>query len=192
MTTSIFTKGVTTMSKGTKEVEVKRKSSDVAPMADWIADWPAQFAALRSRMNRLFDDFGWPDSGAPALRPPVEALRGWREMFAAAPALDMIERDGEYELQAELPGMSIKDVDVTLNDGMLFIKGEKSSEHKEDKEGYRLQERTFGAFHRSVALPRGVDGDKVTAVLENGVLKVKLPKTAEAKAQERKIEVKAA
>ncbi len=184
------------MAKETKDVEVKKKSTSVAPMmapmTDWMTEWPGQFAQLRQDINRLFDEMGWSSFHAPAMRPSDEMLRGWRDMFAAAPAVDVIERDGEYEVQAELLGMSVKDVDVALSDGVLTIKGEKSSERKEDKEGYHLQERSYGEFRSAVRLPRSVDSAKVTATLENGVLKVTLPKTAEAKAEERKIEVKAA
>lgn len=179
------------MAKENKDVEVKKSSTGVAPILDWTSDWPAQFGALRQNINRAFDEFYAPSHRAPMWQPAVEALRGWKDVLVPTPVVDFVERDGEYEVQAELPGMSIKDVDVTLSDGTLTIKGEKSSERKEDKEGYHLHERSFGQFRRVLQVPHGVDAAKVTAVLENGILKVKLPKTAEAKAQERKIEVKA-
>ena len=180
------------MAKESKEVEVKKPAKGIAPMADWMADWPAQFGALQQSVNRLFDDFYGPAMRMPMWPPAMDALRGWKDALAPTPAVDLVERDGEYEVQAELPGMTIADVEVTLSDGMLTIKGEKSTERKEDKAGYHMQERSFGQFRRALQVPHGVDADKVTAVLEHGILKVTLPKTAEAKAQERKIEVKSA
>jgi HSP20 family protein len=179
------------MPKESKELEVKKTTAGAMPVADRVADWPAQFGALRQNINRLFDDLYGPATRAPMWQPAVETLRGWKDAFAASPVVDLVERDDEYEVQAELPGMTIKDVNVSLSDGMLTIKGQKASERKEDKEGYHLHERSFGEFRRAIHLPHGVDGAKVTALLENGILKVKLPKTAQAKAQERKIEVKA-
>lgn len=180
------------MAKDSKDVVVKKSDKGASPMTDWMTEWPAQFGALRQNVNRLFDDFYGPAMRMPMWQPTFDALRGWRDALAPAPAVDFVERDGEYEVQAELPGMTIADVEVTLGDGMLTIKGEKTSERKEDKAGYHLHERSFGQFRRALQVPHGVDAEKVTAVLEHGILKVTLPKTAEAKAQERKIAVKAA
>ncbi len=106
--------------------------------------------------------------------------------------MDLVERDGEYEIQAELPGLDIENVEVKLTDGMLTIKGEKSEEHSEEAKDYHMRERSYGSFQRSFRLPAGIDGDKVAARFDKGVLKVTLPKNAEAKKKERKVEVKAA
>jgi HSP20 family protein len=115
------------------------------------------------------------------------------ESIGWMPAMDIIENSKEFTLTAELPGIDQKDVDVSVEDGVLTIKGEKSEEVKEegdDKKVY-LYERTYGAFQRTFALPSTVDGAKVTAEFEKGVLKVHMPKGTEAKPKGRKIEIKA-
>lgn len=168
------------------QIQVKREPATPATNLDW----PAGFTALRQNINRLFDDFGWPDFRSMMSIPiPTLALN---TAFPVAPPMDLVERDGEYEVQAELPGLGLDDVEVSVSEGMLNIKGEKSTERKEDKAGYHLQERSFGEFRRSFRLPASVEADKIEASMKDGILKVKLPKSAQAKEQERKIEVKAA
>ena len=104
----------------------------------------------------------------------------------------MAEREGAYEISAELPGLDEKDVEVKLANGLLTIRGEKKEEREEKEKDYYLSERRYGAFTRSFQVPEGVDADKVEARFAKGVLTVTLPKTAEAQKQEKKIEVKAA
>ena len=89
---------------------------------------PSRMSALRQEIDRLFDDFGWPDSwpdfGFGSERPSPAAGPGWRTLMrGTVPAMDLVERDGEYEVQAELPGLSVKDVEVTVSDGRLVIRG---------------------------------------------------------------------
>lgn len=178
------------MAETKTEVEVKRE--EPAPLAG--QERPHPFVSLRNEINRLFEDFDWPDFRFPRQR-RVGApgpLRTWSDVWAAAPAIDLVERDGEYEIQAELPGLDIKDVEVKLNEGILTIRGTKSAEHSEENQNYYLRERSYGEFQRSFRLPGGINPEKVEAGFENGVLKVHLPKTAEAKQKERKIEVKSA
>ncbi|GLS28456.1 Hsp20/alpha crystallin family protein [Mesorhizobium albiziae] len=91
----------------------------------------------------------------------------------------------------ELPGIDQEDVDVSLTDRALTIKGEKKSEREESRKGYHVSERSYGSFYRSIPLPSGVDTDKANAEFKNGVLTVSLPKTREALSRGKKIEVKA-
>ena len=94
---------------------------------------------------------------------------------------------------AELPGIDDKDIEVTVSDESITIKGEKKHEKDESGEGYQLSERSYGAFERTFGIPAGVDADKIAAEFSKGVLKLTLPKTPEAqKKQPKKIEVKAA
>ena len=93
-------------------------------------------------------------------------------------------------VEAELPGIDEKDVSLALQDGVLTIRGEKKHEHDEEKEGYRMTERRYGSFQRSVRLPDTVDEDKVEASFNNGVLKVSLPKRPEAVGKQRTIPIK--
>ena len=107
------------------------------------------------------------------------------------PAVDVAEKDKEYEITAELPGMDESNIEVKLSNGMLTITGEKKEEKEEKKKDYYLSERRYGSFERSFQLPEGVDADKIEAKFTKGVLKVVLPKTAEAQKSVKKIAVKA-
>jgi len=96
------------------------------------------------------------------------------------------------ELTAELPGVDEKDVQVTLEDNILTIKGEKRTEREEKKGGYHLAERSYGAFQRAFEVPASVAADKVDATFAKGVLKVTLPKSEAGQSKARRIDVKAA
>ncbi len=112
--------------------------------------------------------------------------------MAAMPAVDVTETDKTYEITAELPGMDEKNIEVKVADGVLTIEGEKQEEKEKKEKDYYLSERSFGSFQRSFKVPNGVDTDKIDATFKNGVLKVILPKSAEAQKAEKKITVKAA
>ena len=105
------------------------------------------------------------------------------------PALNLAETNNEIVLKAEVPGMDPKDIDISLSDGTLTIKGEKKQEKEEKEEGYHLVERSYGSFTRTIELPREVQSDKINASYKNGVLKIVLPKSEKAKKKEVKIKV---
>lgn len=148
---------------------------------------------LRDEMERMFDDFradfaAWPfRRGRFAIEP--FGRREWSR--ALSPAVDVVEKDNAYEVTAELPGLSDKDIDVKLAGGMLTIKGEKREEKEEKNKDYHVSERRYGAFQRSFTVPEDVDPDKLEASFRNGVLTVTMPKSAEAKKKERRIAVTA-
>ncbi len=149
------------------------------------------FADLRRQIDRLFDDFqSWPTFGRGVF--DMEPLWRGEVSWAKAPAVDVAEHDGGYEITAELPGMDASNVEVKFADGVLTIKGEKKEEKEEKKKDYYMSERRFGSFQRAFRLPDGVDADKIAASFKNGVLSITLPKSAEAKKSEKKITVKAA
>ena len=104
-------------------------------------------------------------------------------------SLDVSETKNDLVVKAEVPGMDAKDIDISLSDGVLTIKGEKKQEKEEKEDDYHLVERSYGAFVRSVRLPREVLDDKVNASYKDGVLKITLPKSEEAKKKEIKIKV---
>jgi HSP20 family protein len=110
----------------------------------------------------------------------------------ASPAVDVTESDKAYEITAELPGLDEKNIEVNVANGGLTIRGEKKEEKEEKQKDYYVSERRYGSFERYFSLPEGVDADKIQASFKNGVLKVTLPKTAEAQKPAKKIEVKAA
>lgn len=93
-------------------------------------------------------------------------------------ALDVAEKDDAFIVKASVPGVPAEDVEVTLTDNVLTIKGEMKADKEINEENYHLRERRFGSFMRSVTLPTAVDADKIEAVNENGVLTLTLPKKA--------------
>jgi HSP20 family protein len=113
----------------------------------------------------------------------TEGARAW------APPVDIYETADGYRVVAELPGFGPDDVDVTVNDGMLTIKGERKFYDEVDHENFHRIERRFGSFQRAVSLPSQVQADGVEATFEKGVLTVSIPKADEAKP--RRIEIKA-
>ncbi len=172
------------------QIEVKRGSAEPVPMSGRAHP----FATLRQEIDRLFEDFAWPGFRLPVLQRPAAIEPVWNlgDVWSLSPSVDLVEKKDGFCVTAELPGLEQKDIEVRLSDGMLTIQGEKSEEKTEDKQDYHLRERSYGSFQRSFRLPNGIDADKVDAKFENGVLVVNLPKTAESRAKERKIEVKAA
>lgn len=107
------------------------------------------------------------------------------------PAIDVSETNAEFIVKAELPGLEAKDVNVTFADGHLTLQGEKKDEREEKGDGarYHMWERTFGSFTRTLPFPTSVAGDKVEAQFKDGVLRVRLPKTPEAKQKQRTIPI---
>ncbi|WP_213982282.1 Hsp20/alpha crystallin family protein [Sphingomonas sp. dw_22] len=137
------------------------------------------FGWLRTEIDRLFDDF------APARSAFNFGLSG----FAPVPALEMASGEKEYRLTAELPGMKDEDVELSVADGVLTIKGEKRSEQEHKDGGYLLSERSYGSFERRVTLPADIDTDQIAAAFHNGVLTITLPRNAEATERTRKIAI---
>jgi HSP20 family protein len=137
---------------------------------------PDPFTALQREIDHLFEDFtlGWPTYRAPVL----------------TPSTDVVESDKEIEITAELPGLEEKDVAVNVADGVLTIKGEKKAEKEEKDKNYRVFERSYGSFSRSLELPDGINPDTITASISHGVLKVRVPKPAAAEVK--KVPIKSA
>jgi HSP20 family protein len=112
-----------------------------------------------------------------------------RGLFRGEPALDVIDRDDEVVVRADLPGMSDKDVEVEIAGDKLTLRGERHEEREEKEEDYYFSERWEGSFLRTIELPEGVDPDKASARFDAGVLEVHVPKV-EAKPVGRRIEIK--
>jgi HSP20 family protein len=154
---------------------------------------PDLWRASTREMDRLFDRFAG-GFGFPWLRRmfDIEPWQPWQAVSGlAAPAVEISEDEKTYKITAELPGLDAKDIDVSMSDHRLVLKGEKRAEKEEKNKNYHLSERCYGAFQRSFPLPDGIDREKVAADFAKGVLTVTLPKTVEAQKQTRKIEVKA-
>ncbi len=105
------------------------------------------------------------------------------------PTLDLAETKNEFVVKAEVPGMSPKDIDISLNGGVLSIRGEKKQEKEEKEENYHFVERSYGSFSRTIRLPGDVQSDKIKAAYKDGVLRISLPKSEESKRKEVKIKV---
>jgi HSP20 family protein len=137
-------------------------------MARGLMPWTGM-AGVKSEMDRLFDRFAelrWNE---------LPALGDW------APSMDVSETKESLVCKVEVPGMEQKDIQISLQENLLTIKGEKRQEKEEKDEHFHRIERSYGAFTRSLRLPVAVDAGKVTATVKSGVLTVTLPKTPAAK-----------
>jgi HSP20 family protein len=179
-----------TMNETATKVPVKAETKEAA--ASKTREW-RPFESLRREIDRLFDEtergfWRFPLGGSvfdvePFWRRPIT--------LGAVPAVDITEKDKEYEITAELPGMDESNIEVTLSNGALKIKGEKREEKEETKKDYYLSERRYGSFQRCFQVPEGVDPEKIEARFKKGVLTITLPKTPEALKKEKKIAIKA-
>ena len=135
-----------------------------------------ELSSARREVDRVFDRF-FGQGGA-------------QGMTVRAPVVDVRETNDELQVTAELPGLAPEDVNVTVENGVLTISGEKKQEVEEGKEdsNYYLYERRYGRFERSFSLPRTVNADKVKARFDNGVLTIALPKAEAAKPRKVQIE----
>jgi HSP20 family protein len=126
------------------------------------------FWDTQSEFDRVFNDvmgdfFGTRRQGAGAQQQP------------RAPRFEAFAKNGDLVLRADLPGVALEDVDITLDGNVLTISGERKATTQEEGVSYYLNELPYGAFSRSVTVPEGVDADSIKARLENGVLEVVLP-----------------
>ena len=133
-------------------------------------------SALQEQVNRLFE-------GSLPRRSDQSALTTW------APAVDIYETENELVLKADLPDVNEKDLDIRIESNILTIKGERKFEEKVNEDNYLRVERTYGSFSRSFSLPSTVDSGSIKADYKNGVLTVELPKRAESKPRQVKINV---
>jgi HSP20 family protein len=150
-------------------------------MSDGIVRWEPfnEMVSLRAAVNQLFQDS--------FIRPG-----SWLMPFdGAQPAVDMIATKDEVIVKASVPGIKPDDIDISLTGDQLTIKGETKSEQKIEEGSYIRQERRFGSFQRTVALPTSVISDKARAEFENGVLTLTLPKSAEVKPKTIKVQATA-
>jgi HSP20 family protein len=139
-----------------------------------------EFSTLQDRINRVFRDSYGHGSAA-----QDESLT----TTSFAPAVDVYEDEHNVTLKIEVPGIDEKDIDVRLENNTLTVHGERTIEKEEKEENYRRVERQYGSFTRTFTLPTTVDSEKVSATYDKGVLKIALPKKAEAKPKQIKVNV---
>ncbi|WP_101068810.1 Hsp20/alpha crystallin family protein [Roseovarius salinarum] len=120
-----------------------------------------------------------------------EPLRNFGTRVAEwlSPASDASASDDAYRISVELPGVSEKDIDISVHDGVVTVKGEKSQEHQEEGDTWFFSERQYGAFSRTFRLPADADGDKIEAGLKDGVLTLSVPKRTPQSPEARKIKI---
>ncbi len=135
-------------------------------------EWPA-IRELEARLNRMFN--GWPFE-------PEQAGVTW------TPAVDLHETEDAYTLEADLPGLTRDDIQISITEDVVTLRGTRNQRSEENKEGFHRVERVYGTFQRSFRIPGGIDAGKVEAIFDSGVLKVTLPKPEERRP--RQIEVK--
>jgi HSP20 family protein len=143
------------------------------------------FDAMRQEVDRLFDRFDIAGGRWPALM-----ARG--EQGFMVPSIDVRDTGTALMIEAELPGVTEKDISVTVADGVMTIKGEKKQQREEKQDNFYLSERSFGSFERSLALPESLDEANIEARFEKGVLHVTVPKKPEAVKARKQIEIKSA
>ncbi len=151
---------------------------------------PVQAANVWEPLNRLRDEFDRMFDDVPGNAFGSRMLQKFYDN--ADPAVEMRDKKDEYELVAEVPGMSSEDIEIRLSDGMLRLSGEKSESHEEKGESFLFSERHYGMFERAIKLPAGIDQEKIRAEARDGLLTIHLPKSAEALEKERKIPINAA
>lgn len=141
------------------------------------------FSAMQEEMARLFDE-RWPAGAWSRLMTRLPAAGGeW------APKADIFERNGDIVIKAELPGVAKEDVDVSVEQDSLVIKGERKAEKEVKEESYYRMERSFGSFYRRLPIPEGVSADQISATYADGVLEVRIPKPAAEKSRPTKVNI---
>jgi len=155
------------------------------------------FAYMRrfaEEMDQIFDHFGLHTG----LRMPGFFTRGHELLRREAgfvpgqwsPRIDVLEKEGQFVVRADLPGLTKEDVKVDGTDDAVTIQGERKHEKKEKREGYYYSERSYGSFYRSIPLPEGADASKAAATFQNGVLEVAMPAPAQGDKKARRLEVR--
>jgi len=172
----------------------------IAPQAPTVPQnatgYPAAFMRrFGEEMDRFFEDFGLETNWhfPRLLNRGQELLRRDTGMVPAAwawaPRVDVFEREGEFVVHADLPGLTREEVKVEVMEDWLTIEGERKQEQMEDRGGYRYSERSFGTFYRALPLPEGVDATKAVATFHQGVLEVVMPRAPRVEPTARRLEV---
>lgn len=141
----------------------------------------APLTRLRDEIDRLFDDFSF-------ARPP-HSIFGFAARPELNPAMELVAKDGGYELSIELPGLEERDIEVEVADGVLTVSGEKREESEKKENGYLMSERRYGSFRRQLALPADIDPDTIAAKFRHGVLELGMKKDKKAVSRAKKIKI---
>jgi len=148
--------------------------------------------SLFQEMDRMFENLwrGFDETFWPHRRRRYEPIK-WEDLpVYRTPLSNITEDENNYNITAELPGLDKADIEISIQDGMLEIKGEQKEEKKEEKEGYVRREYSSASYYRAFNLPENIDEDAIDAELKKGILSLKIPKKEPEKTQKKKIELK--
>lgn len=157
-------------------------------MSDWFSGRRSgptmpDFGQLQSEVNRVFADLGF--------TPPGQT--GAQGTVTTAPKVDVLSTsDGGYEIHAELPGVEEKDIDLSVEGNLLTLAGERRQEREESRRNYRVRERSFGSFSRTIALPFEATPEQIDAEFRNGVLTVRVERPREPERRGSKVNIRSA
>src|SRR3972149_11369619 len=140
-------------------------------------------------IERWFEDF-FEEPFLPRMWRKFPRLRRLRELEEISPSVDMFDKKDEIVLKAEIPGAEKENISISLSDNTITIKGEMKKEEEVKEEDYYYEERSYGSFSRSLSLPAKVAEGKISAEFKDGILEVHLPKVAESKPKEIKVDIK--
>ena len=149
-----------------------------------LMKWPQP-----KELERLFQEF-FEESFPPRMWKRFPSLKKLRELEGMSPSVDMYDKKDEIVVKAEVPGIEKENINISISDNTLTIKGETKKEEEVKEEDYYYSERSYGSFARTLSLPAKVQADKIKASFKNGILEIRLPKAEEAKPKEIKIDVK--
>jgi HSP20 family protein len=154
------------------------------------------FALMRrvaEDMDRMFESFGFGRGRfAPRFWSEPSERFAEPELAVWAPEIEVFEREGQFVVRADLPGLKKEDVRVDVTDNALIIEGERRKEQEERREGFYRSERSYGRFSRAIPLPEGLDTEDVKAEFKNGVLEVRLPAPKRPAQRRRQIDIRSA
>ena len=161
-----------------RALTTRRWGADVSP-------WH-ELETLNNRLRRWMDypDFGASMFNTPAFNTSMFSDNAW------LPAVELVEEDEEFVLTAELPGVSKDNVDLSVDDNVLTLKGEKKTHHEETTDRMHIRERGYGTFDRSFVLPKNVDAGKIRADFHDGLIEIHMPKGEKSKSKHIEIKVK--
>jgi HSP20 family protein len=145
-----------------------------------LPTFPSDVMNMQREINRMFDNF----FRGGLMGGDTFASAGW------TPAVDIAERENEYAVRVELPGVSKDDVKITMQNNVLTVRGEKKQEKETKDANYHRLERSYGSFERSFTLPATVKADRIDASYADGILTISLPKADEAKPKQIEVKVK--
>lgn len=175
-----------------KPVEVARRAPLLPSL--WTGDGLTSMHRFAEEIDRFFEDFGlgfgWRRPTFAGLRGQVRRAERELEKSVWSPRVDILEREGQLVVRADLPGLTKENVHVEVTNDMLTIRGERQEKKEEKREGFYRSECSFGSFFRAIPLPEGTDTAKVNAVMSDGVLEVTMPVPKKEEARGRQVEVK--